>query len=136
VGSYLQNHEAMVRLCTPIYVTKCYKQCPFSTRHERYHFCTKSIVCQLPAPSTKKRPIFSLLDCVSPQFAHRHQHPDNDQRIEHASGSCVVMKANCNLTLHGDRGILVPYRLEHVVKYHEWMVSGCSRSLNALPSAK
>jgi hypothetical protein len=32
------------------------------------------------------------------------------------------MKANSNLTLHGERLTLVPYRKEHVLQYHEWMV--------------
>lgn len=32
------------------------------------------------------------------------------------------MRANCNLTLKGERVILVPYRPEHVLRYHEWMV--------------
>ncbi|KAL4523162.1 hypothetical protein Ndes2526A_g07865 [Nannochloris sp. 'desiccata'] len=33
------------------------------------------------------------------------------------------MRANSNLTLHGERVILVPYRKEHVPQYHEWMAN-------------
>jgi hypothetical protein len=33
------------------------------------------------------------------------------------------MKLNSNITIKGDRVILVPYRREHVERYHEWMVS-------------
>ena len=33
------------------------------------------------------------------------------------------MLVNSNLTITGERAVLVPYRQEHVPVYHEWMVS-------------
>ena len=33
------------------------------------------------------------------------------------------MLVNSNLTITGERVVLVPYRQEHVPVYHEWMVS-------------
>lgn len=33
------------------------------------------------------------------------------------------MLVNINLTITGERVVLVPYRQEHVPVYHEWMVS-------------
>jgi hypothetical protein len=33
------------------------------------------------------------------------------------------MRENYNLMIRGDKVTLVPYREEHVAKYHEWMVS-------------
>ncbi|TFK32295.1 GNAT domain-containing protein [Crucibulum laeve] len=41
------------------------------------------------------------------------------------------MKANINTVLVGDKVILVPYRLEHVPKYHEWMLDEELRNLTA-----
>lgn len=38
------------------------------------------------------------------------------------------MRANANLVIRGQRAILVPYKTEHVVAYHQWMV----RSLQCL----
>lgn len=39
-----------------------------------------------------------------------------------AQGTVVeVMKVNQNLTITGERVQLVPYRREHVAKYHAWM---------------
>jgi RimJ/RimL family protein N-acetyltransferase len=31
------------------------------------------------------------------------------------------MKLNANTTIEGNKVILVPYRKEHVARYHEWM---------------
>ncbi|KDR73176.1 hypothetical protein GALMADRAFT_251761 [Galerina marginata CBS 339.88] len=41
------------------------------------------------------------------------------------------MKANTDTVLIGSRVILVPYRSEHVPKYHEWMLDEELRSLTA-----
>ena len=46
------------------------------------------------------------------------------------------MKANRNLTISSDLVKLVPYREEHVPKYHSWMVGGIfTRTGAELPSA-
>lgn len=34
------------------------------------------------------------------------------------------MRATTNVVVTGKRAVLVPYRREHVARYHEWMVSG------------
>ncbi|KAL5518363.1 hypothetical protein ACEPAH_45 [Sanghuangporus vaninii] len=41
------------------------------------------------------------------------------------------MKANQNLAIIGERVLLVPYRKEHVKKYHEWMLDPELRELTA-----
>ncbi|KAF9043120.1 GNAT domain-containing protein, partial [Panaeolus papilionaceus] len=41
------------------------------------------------------------------------------------------MKANINTVLVGSKVILVPYRPEHVPKYHEWMLNEELRTLTA-----
>ncbi|KAL5534927.1 hypothetical protein ACEPAF_3017 [Sanghuangporus sanghuang] len=41
------------------------------------------------------------------------------------------MKANQNLAIVGERVLLVPYRKEHVEKYHEWMLDPELRELTA-----
>lgn len=39
------------------------------------------------------------------------------------------MRENTNLVIYGEKVTLVPYREEHVEKYHEWMVSLNASSL-------
>ncbi|KAF9479213.1 hypothetical protein BDN70DRAFT_807392 [Pholiota conissans] len=41
------------------------------------------------------------------------------------------MKANANTVIVGSRIVLVPYRAEHVPKYHDWMLSEELRALTA-----
>ena len=41
------------------------------------------------------------------------------------------MRVNANLTIHGSRVVLVPYRPEHVRKYHAWMESAELREATA-----
>ena len=53
-------------------------------------------------------------------------------RAPNRPGGWAGMLVNSNLTITGERVVLVPYRQEHVPVYHEWMVS---RAVSCRPFA-
>lgn len=66
----------------------------------------------------------ALLAPESPGWAHALTSGRNRTGEHAATDISFAMKQNENATVIGEKCVLVPYRKEHVARYHEWMVRG------------